>query len=87
MSTISLRVAPPTLRRIDQGAKLLGKTRTQFMLDEALKRTDELLPDLDQSQFELNSVDFATVMDLLEQPPAPQKLQRLLREDGLPWAD
>ncbi len=87
MSTVSMRIAPQTLQRIDQSAKMLGKTRTQFLIDEALKRADELLPDLDQTQFELDSVDFGRVMELLERPPEPQKLQNLLRQEGLPWKD
>lgn len=84
-ATVSMRINPQVLNRIDQSAKLLGKSRTQFMLDEALKRADELLPDPDQTQFELSAVDFAAVMRLLEQQPDAQKQQRLLRQDNLPW--
>lgn len=84
-ATVSMRINSQVLNRIDQSAKLLGKSRTQFMLDEALKRADELLPDLDQTQFELSAVDFAEAMRLLEQQPDAQKQQRLLRQDNLPW--
>lgn len=84
-ATVSMRINSQVLNRIDQSAKLLGKSRTQFMLDEALKRADEILPNLDQTQFELSAVDFAEVMRLLEQQPDAQKQQRLLRQDNLPW--
>lgn len=84
-TTVSMRVSSQVLNRIDQSAKMLGKSRTQFMLDEALKRADELLPDFDQTQFELSAVEFDAVMTILEQQPDPKKLQQLLRTDNLPW--
>lgn len=84
-SNITMRVDPLALKRIDQAARISGKNRTQFMVDEALRKADSLLPDPDCLRLELEDKAFKTVLDLLEQPVDGEGLKRLLDKSGLPW--
>lgn len=82
---ITMRIEPHVLSRIDQAARILGKSRSAFMIELALKEAESILPNLDQTQFELESVDFNKVMSILEQTPDNTKLTKLLEQQGLPW--
>lgn len=84
-SNITMRIEASVLNRIDQAARMSGKNRTQFMVDEALRKADALLPDPDQMHYALESADFAKVLALLEQKLDAQKLARLLTPQSLPW--
>lgn len=84
-SNITMRIEASVLNRIDQAARMSGKNRTQFMVDEALRKADALLPDPDQLHYALKHADFEQILTLLEQKPDAQKLARLLDHKGLPW--
>lgn len=84
-SNITMRIEASVLNRIDQAARMSGKNRTQFMVDEALRKADTLLPDPDQLRYALKRADFEEILTLLEQKPDAQKLARLLDHEGLPW--
>ena len=85
-SPITMRIEPHVLNRIDQAARMSGKSRSAFMIELALEKAEAMLPDLDQTKFELSSVDYEQVMQLVEQEPDQSKLSRLLDTNGLPWA-
>jgi uncharacterized protein (DUF1778 family) len=73
-----LRIEAQTRRLIDDAAAILGKTRTEFMVESARAQAIDVL--LDQRLFVLDSERFDAFIDLLDNPPAPDpKLRALLR--------
>lgn len=75
---INLRVDPQVRQLIDDAATMLGKTRTEFMVEAARREAVEVL--LDQRLFELDPTRFDAFVQALDSPPAPgPKLRALLR--------
>jgi uncharacterized protein (DUF1778 family) len=76
--TINLRVEGQTRQLIDDAAAVLGKTRTEFMIESARKQAIDVL--LDQRLFVLEPDRFDAFVQALDSPAAPgPKLQALLR--------
>ena len=76
--TINLRIEAQTRELIDDAAAVLGKTRTEFMIDSARYRAIDVL--LDQRLFVLDPERYDKFMHALDNPPAPgPKLRSLLR--------
>ena len=82
--SINLRVEARTRQLIDAAAGLLGKTRTEFMIDSARSLAIDVL--LDQRLFVLGSEDYDAFVQALDQPAAPgPKLHELLHRKPA-WA-
>ena len=76
--SINLRIDLNTRQLIDEAAAILGKTRTEFMVESARRQAIDVL--LDQRLFVLNSEYYDAFMQALDNPPAPgSKLRSLLR--------
>jgi uncharacterized protein (DUF1778 family) len=76
--SINLRIEAHTRRLIDEAAALLGKTRTEFMIDSARSLAVEVL--LDQRLFVLDSERHDAFVHALDNPPPPgPRLRALLR--------
>lgn len=76
--SINLRIEAHTRQLIDDAAAILGKTRTEFMVDSARRQAIDVL--LDQRLFVLDSERYDAFMRALDNPPAPgPKLRSLLR--------
>src|SRR5471032_1948041 len=76
--SINLRIDANTRQLIDEAAALLGKTRTEFMVESARRLAVDVL--LDQRLFVLNADYYDAFMQALDNPPAPgSKLRSLLR--------
>jgi uncharacterized protein (DUF1778 family) len=76
--SINLRIETHTKRLIDDAAGIVGKTRTEFMIDSARRQAIDVL--LDQRLFVLDSGRYDAFMQALDNPPAPgRKLRSLLR--------
>ena len=76
--SINLRIEVNTRRLIDDAAAILGKTRTEFMIESARRQAVDVL--LDQRLFVLDSERYDAFMHALDNPPAPgPKLRSLLR--------
>jgi uncharacterized protein (DUF1778 family) len=76
--SINLRIEASTRQLIDDAAAILGKTRTEFMIETARRQAIDVL--LDQRLFVLNSERYDAFMHALDNPPAPgPKLRSLLR--------
>ena len=82
-AAINLRALPQQRDLIDQAALLLGKTRSDFMLDAACERAQAVL--LDQAFFKLDAERFRQFAELLDAPPAPNEGLRQLMAVPLPW--
>ena len=76
--SINLRIERQTRQLIDDAAALLGKTRTDFMVDCARTHAMDVL--LDQRLFVLDEGGHAAFTEALDNPPPPgPKLSALLR--------
>src|SRR3954452_18418136 len=76
--SINLRIEANTRQLIDDAAAILGKTRTEFMIETARRQAIDVL--LDQRLFVLNSERYDAFVHALDNPPAPgPKLRSLLR--------
>ena len=75
---INLRIEANTRRLIDDAAAILGKTRTEFMIESARRQAIDVL--LDQRLFALDSDRYDAFAHALDNPPAPgPKLRSLMR--------
>jgi uncharacterized protein (DUF1778 family) len=76
--SINLRIEGKTRQLIDDAAAILGKTRTEFMIECARKQAIDIL--CDQRLFALDPVRFNAFAAALESPPtAGPKLRALLK--------
>lgn len=76
--SINLRIEEQTREMIDSAAALLGKTRTEFMVESARRLAIEVL--LDQRLFQLDSDKYDAFISALDNAPPPgAKLRALLR--------
>ena len=76
--SINLRIEAQTRRLIDDAAAILGKTRTEFMVESARRQAIDVL--LDQRLFVLDADRYDAFMHALDHPPPPgPKLKALLR--------
>ena len=76
--SINLRIDSGTRQLIDDAASILGKTRTEFMIESARELAIDVL--LDQRLFALDAGRYDAFVQALDNPPAPgPKLRSLLR--------
>jgi uncharacterized protein (DUF1778 family) len=76
--SINIRIEARTRQLIDDAAAILGKTRTEFMIESARQQAIDVL--LDQRLFALDPKRYEAFMHVLDNPPAPgRKLRSLLR--------
>ncbi len=84
-AAINLRALPEQRDLIDHAANLLGKNRSDFMLESACDRARTVL--LDQVFFSLNADKFEQFTAALDAPISPNPgLERLLGVKA-PWSD
>lgn len=82
-AAINLRARDEQRDLIDQAASLLGRNRSDFMLEASCEKAQSVL--LDQVFFALDPKAFKRFTILLEQPPKPNPaLERLLAIPS-PW--
>ena len=75
-AAINLRALPEQRDLIDHAASLLGKNRSDFMLEAACERAQSVL--LDQVHFTLDDAKYRQFVELLDAPPSPNPgLERL----------
>jgi uncharacterized protein (DUF1778 family) len=82
-TTINLRAPAAQRALIDQAAQVQGKTRTDFMLEAAYEKAQQVL--LDRTVFALDAKSFQRFAKLLDAPVKSSKaLSRLLAKRA-PW--
>lgn len=82
-AAINLRAMPEQRDLIDHAASVLGKNRSDFMLEAACERAQSVL--LDQVFFRLDTEKFEQFVSLLDAPPKPNPgLERLMAIKA-PW--
>lgn len=83
--SVSINIRAKIFQRdlIDQAAERLGRSRSDFMLEAACRKAEDVL--LDQAFFTVDASTFEKVQKMLDQPlPATDKLRRLLKTKA-PW--
>ena len=82
-AAINLRVHTEQRELIDQAASLLGKNRSDFMLEAACEKAQGVM--LDQVFFQLDAKKFQQFCRMLDAPARPNKgLERLFAVKA-PW--
>jgi uncharacterized protein (DUF1778 family) len=82
-AAINLRARPEQRELIDRAVAMLGKNRSDFMLEAACERARAVL--LDQAFFQLDAQRFQAFMQQLDAPAAPNAgLERLMAVQP-PW--
>ena len=82
-AAINLRALPEQRDLIDYAASLLGKNRSDFMLEAACDRAQAVV--LDQTFFNLDAEKFDEFTRLLDAPPAQNPGLERLMADKAPW--
>lgn len=81
--TINVRATAYVRDMIDQAASIMGKSRSEFMLECARSRAEDIL--LDQKLFALDDARYDEFIRILEEPaPAGGDLKSLLTSKA-PW--
>ncbi len=80
---LSLRIDEATQKIIDRAAQVAGQSRTEFMVQSARQRAENVL--LDQRLFVLNDEDWTRVNDALDNPPPPNAALKALLSRKAPW--
>ncbi len=76
---LDLRLTPEAKRTLNAAASAKGRSVSEFVLESALARAAEVLPD--RTQFFLNAEQWAKFLAALDAPPRPMpRLERLLKE-------
>jgi uncharacterized protein (DUF1778 family) len=81
--TINIRVKKDQRDLIDQAAEVQGKSRSEFMLESAYQKAQDVL--LDQCFFLLDQAKFEEFSALLDAPPTSHDELRKLLASKSPW--
>jgi uncharacterized protein (DUF1778 family) len=81
--TLNFRVKSEDRNLIDRAARLLGKSRTDFVLESARRAAQDAL--LDQTLFKVSPRIHAQFVARLDAPPAPNKKLRRMMTTPAPW--
>src|SRR5271166_1925541 len=81
--SVNLRIEAQTRQLIDNAAAILGKTRTEFMIESARKVAIDVL--LDQRLFVLDPKRYDDFVHALEKPPATGPKLRTLLSRAPAW--
>lgn len=80
-----MRIEDHTRQLIDEAASILGKTRTEFMVDSARNVATDVV--LDQRYFALQTKSFDAFVDALNSPPDNNPKLRSLLQRKPAWTE
>ncbi|MDK4736959.1 DUF1778 domain-containing protein [Rhizobium sp. CNPSo 3490] len=80
---LNMRIKPATRNLIDRAAELLGKTRTDFMLEASERRAEEVL--LDRTIFTVSPEIYAEYLARLDAPTQPNERLARTMSTKAPW--
>ena len=81
--TLNIRIKPEVRGLIDRAAELVGKNRTDFVLDAARHAAEDAL--LDRTIFTVGSKAYAQFLERLDAPPQPNERLRRALQTPAPW--
>jgi uncharacterized protein (DUF1778 family) len=82
-AVINVRLSTKLRDLIDRAAAVVGKTRTDFILESARKHAVDVL--LDQRLFSLEPKQYEEFLRVLDQPPEPNARLKQLLSSKSPW--
>jgi uncharacterized protein (DUF1778 family) len=82
-NTLNLRIKPEERGLIDRAAQLLGKNRTDFMLEAARRAAEDVL--LDQTMMVVSQEAYQEFLVRLDAPPQPNERLRKTLQTPTPW--
>ena len=82
-TTINVRVSTLWRDLIDNAASVLGKTRTDFIVESAQRHAIDVL--LDQRFFSLEGDQYDAFIKALDNPPPPSDRLKRLMASKAPW--
>ena len=83
-AAINLRALPQQRDLIDQAAQILGKNRSDFVLEAACEKARSVV--LDQVFFSLDEDRLKQFTAMLDAPPAPNSGLERLMAVKVPWS-
>ena len=81
--TLNLRIKPELRGLIDRAAELMGKNRTDFVLNAARQAAEDAL--LDRTVFTVSPKAYAEFLARLDAPPRPNARLRRSMQTAAPW--
>lgn len=81
--TLNLRIRPEVRSLIDRAAGLVGKNRTDFVLDAARQAAENTL--LDRAVVTVSAKAYADFVARLDAPPRPNERLRRSLQTMAPW--
>ncbi len=82
-ATINLRLSAKVRNLIDTAATIIGKTRTEFVVESAKQHAIDVL--LDQRLFDLEPEQWDAFTQALDHPPLPNDQLKQLLARQPPW--
>jgi uncharacterized protein (DUF1778 family) len=82
-TTLNMRIKPEERGLIDEAARTLGKTRTDFILDAALRMAEDTL--LERTLIKVSPEAYAEFLVLLDAPAKSNERLSKLMNAPLPW--
>jgi uncharacterized protein (DUF1778 family) len=80
---LNIRIQPKVRSLIDRAAALVGKNRTDFVLDAARHAAEDAL--LDRTIFVVGPKSYAEFLKRLDAPPQPNERLRRSLQTPAPW--
>jgi uncharacterized protein (DUF1778 family) len=80
---LNIRIQPKIRSLIDRAAALVGKTRTDFVLDAARHAAEDTLSD--RTLFVVGPKAYADFLERLDAPPQPNERLRRSLQTPAPW--
>lgn len=80
---LNLRIKPEDRGLIDRAATLMGKTRTDFVLEAARRAAEEAL--FDRTVFTVSPDAYAAFIARLDEPPRPNERLRRTMQTTPSW--
>jgi uncharacterized protein (DUF1778 family) len=81
--TLNIRIKPEVRGLIDRAAKLVGKNRTDFVLDAARRAAEDAL--LERTVFVMNPKAYSDFVARLDAKPKPNARLRKTMKTPTPW--
>ena len=81
--TLNLRIKPEVRGLIDRAAELVGKNRTDFVLDAARRAAEDAL--MERTVFAFNAKVYRAFVARLDAPPKPNSRLRKSLQTPAPW--
>ncbi|MDD5035550.1 MAG: DUF1778 domain-containing protein [Methylococcaceae bacterium] len=81
--SLNIRIKPEERWLIDRAAQLVGKNRTDFVLDATCRAAEEAI--LDRTVFAVSPEAYAEFLARLDAPPQPNERLRKALQTPAPW--